>query len=284
MDPTNPTPASAPPPDSPTPALMITDTMTATFASGRQALHAWTQANLKKDVDWGVITIGGKPSKPVLFKPGAEKVCILFGWRPTFHVDHETLDALGHPPGTIAYVCTLLTEEYEGPTLEHESEIHTHRIIGEGRGAASMSERSGSMSTNNVLKMCEKRALVDAVLRAAGLSEQFTQDLEDEGQGGPRIDRRPAEEKRATGSVPRSNDQVRLQRLTSEERMTILAAVEAAREKARVPDEKLFLVIREMFGGDKDGLLDLTVDQARKLVAQLRQVATTRGAKEDFLD
>jgi hypothetical protein len=35
------------------------------------------------------------------------------------------------------------------------------------------------MSANMRTKMAEKRAQVDAVLRAAGLSQYFTQDLED---------------------------------------------------------------------------------------------------------
>jgi hypothetical protein len=66
--------------------------------------------------------------------------------------------------GTFAYICQL---------------IDRHRqVVGQGRGVAELRETSMS-SANMAVKMAEKRAYVDAVLRAAGLSQYFTQDLED---------------------------------------------------------------------------------------------------------
>src|SRR5205814_10589109 len=41
-----------------------------------------------------------------------------------------------------------------------------------------LTEREG-WTVNNTIKICEKRAQVDAVLRRVGLSEIFTQDIED---------------------------------------------------------------------------------------------------------
>jgi len=50
--------------------------------------------------------------------------------------------------------------------------------VGEGRGASSVAEKS-NWSVNNALKIAQKRAQTDAVLRTGGLSDFFTQDLED---------------------------------------------------------------------------------------------------------
>ena len=50
--------------------------------------------------------------------------------------------------------------------------------MGQGRGVAELREPSMT-SANMAVKLAEKRAQVDAVLRAAGLSQYFTQDLED---------------------------------------------------------------------------------------------------------
>ena len=52
------------------------------------------------------------------------------------------------------------------------------QVVGQGRGVAELRETSMT-SANMAVKMAEKRAYVDAVLRAAGLSQYFTQDLED---------------------------------------------------------------------------------------------------------
>ena len=57
------------------------------------------------------------------------------------------------------------------------------REVGQGVGAASSLEskyiRAPRDSENTILKMAKKRAMVDAVLTAAGLSDRFTQDTED---------------------------------------------------------------------------------------------------------
>lgn len=62
------------------------------------------------------------------------------------------------------YVCQLRTRSGE--------------IVGEGRGARSLKQDGGDI--NKALKMSEKSALIDAVLRTGALSDAFTQDLEEE--------------------------------------------------------------------------------------------------------
>lgn len=49
--------------------------------------------------------------------------------------------------------------------------------MGEGRGSRCLKQDGGD--TNKALKMSEKSALIDAILRTGALSEVFTQDLGD---------------------------------------------------------------------------------------------------------
>jgi hypothetical protein len=66
--------------------------------------------------------------------------------------------------GAFALVCELIDRQGQ--------------VVGQGRGVAELRETSHNV--NMAVKMAEKRAYVDAVLRAAGLSQYFTQDLEDQ--------------------------------------------------------------------------------------------------------
>jgi hypothetical protein len=120
----------------------------------------------KPGLHYGVIPVDGQTnSKPTLLKAGAELVALLLGWRAHFTADMATVQMYG--PGTtgvFAYICQLIDRQGQ--------------VVGQGRGVAEL--REGSLtSANMAVKMAEKRAYVDAVLRAAGLSQYFTQDLED---------------------------------------------------------------------------------------------------------
>ena len=150
----------------------------------REIIREFIARNLKSGTDFGTIMAGRRETKPSLFKPGAEKMCLLFQLRPKFTPDRATLAMAGNPPGLFAYVCRLIDRQ--------------GRIVGEGRGAADLSERNG-WTVNNAIKICEKRAQVDAVLRVAGLSEIFTQDLEDMDQ------RQALEHEAASGRAPNGN-------------------------------------------------------------------------------
>jgi hypothetical protein len=70
---------------------------------------------------------------------------------------------LGAEPGLVALVCELTTA--------------AGVVVAEGRGARHRDQDFGDV--NKTLKMVQKSAQTDAVLRCAGLSEIFTQDLED---------------------------------------------------------------------------------------------------------
>jgi hypothetical protein len=150
----------------------------------RKALLKWIESNLQHGVDYGQIHVVGRDkcqyakngrqqdcpnkyhwSKPSLWKPGAEKICGMMGIIPRF----PNLD------------------EYEKAVLQGgdiklvilKCELHTPSgfIAAEGSGARRVDQDKGDI--NKSLKMAEKSAHIDATLRIAGLSEIFTQDLED---------------------------------------------------------------------------------------------------------
>lgn len=134
--------------------------------SVREVINKYIDANMKSGKDYGSITIKGTKSKPSLLKPGAEKFCSLFKVRPAFKRDDETCEMLGNTPGIIAYICELVDGR--------------GRVIGEGRGTTKVNiELDADFEINKAVKIAEKRAQIDAVLRTGCLSDFFTQDMED---------------------------------------------------------------------------------------------------------
>lgn len=145
----------------------------------RTALMEWVKSSLVDGTDMGKIHVVGKDkcsagrnctnpghfSKPSLFKPGAEKICGMLGLKPTFPTLKDYEDRVIHG-GEIAQIilrCHLI----DG----------TGATVADGVGARSVSQDYGDL--NKSLKMCAKSAQIDATLRCAGLSEVFTQDIED---------------------------------------------------------------------------------------------------------
>ena len=72
-------------------------------------------------------------------------------------------------PGAVAFKCELIDRR-------------SGEIVGEGRGVAMPKEKT-SWIANTQVKICEKRAMVDAVLQTFGLSSRYTQDMEDTQNG-----------------------------------------------------------------------------------------------------
>lgn len=140
----------------------------------RQILTKFITDHMKDKVDYGKIhmnkscqnkydcTLSYHFSKPCLFKPGAEKFTSLMKLTAVFARDMETWEMLGSKAGTVCFVCYL--KDQKG------------LIVGEGRGCATIAEKG---SENTTTKIAEKRAKMDAVLSTGGLSDFFTQDLED---------------------------------------------------------------------------------------------------------
>jgi len=145
----------------------------------RSALMSWVREALIEGSDFGKIHVvgfnkckAGKHcqnsahfSKPSLFKPGAEKICGMLGVTvryPTL-ADYEQTALSGTQLTQIIIRCEILDA--------------SSRIIADGVGARLLSQDKGDI--NKSLKMAEKSAHIDATLRMAGLSEIFTQDIED---------------------------------------------------------------------------------------------------------
>ena len=162
------------------------DLPAATFQEGlnrrkanRAALMAWIRDALVDGSDFGKIHVMGwnkckagkdcqNPahfSKASLFKPGAEKICGMLGVTvryPTLQ-DYERAALTGAQLTQIIIKCEIIDA--------------SGRVVADGVGARIIAQDNGDI--NKALKMAEKSAHIDATLRMAGLSEVFTQDLED---------------------------------------------------------------------------------------------------------
>jgi len=150
----------------------------------RRALLKYVQSNLQTGIDYGQIHVVGKDkcrlagdgrahdcidprhwSKPSLWKPGAEKICGMLGLIPRF-------------PNLAEYERAALGA-VDVKVIILKCELHTGSgfVAAEGTGARRVDQDRGDI--NKSLKMSMKSAHIDATLRVAGLSELFTQDIED---------------------------------------------------------------------------------------------------------
>jgi hypothetical protein len=151
----------------------------AAWTAKRDLLVQFLGLHLVKGVDYGPIhmsrdcksfrekrqcTQQGHWSKDMLFKSGSEKICDYYGLRPTFHADADTWEMIGRKAGIICLRCDLVSA--------------SGQVVGEGRGCRDVTKDNGD--PNKAIKMCEKSAQIDAVLRAGALSDAFTLDLDDE--------------------------------------------------------------------------------------------------------
>ena len=135
-------------------------------ANHYQLMVAFVKAQMKRDIDYGVIP---GTRKPTLLKPGAEKLCRLFSLRPSYELIHFVTD-FDKPLFHYHYRCILVRSE---------------EMVGQGDGCCNSREKKYEKQqykiydlTNTICKIAQKRALVAAVLSSCGASEFFTQDLE----------------------------------------------------------------------------------------------------------
>lgn len=164
-------------------------------------LREFVRSILVPGVDFGTIP-GAK--KPFLQKPGAEKLCLLYNLAPEFHpIDSDTIrDWTTNPPHIqLAYRCDLIhrptgTKVGEGSGVcsswEQKYRYRAEWWNEKGEppvGAGWKKTKTGyrrqtvnediSDSINTILKIAQKRAQIDAVLRSTATSEFFVQDIED---------------------------------------------------------------------------------------------------------
>lgn len=172
---------------------------------------------LKENVDFGKIP--GAGDRKTLFKAGAERVCAGFGLRAEYEVIESECDhnreipyslvkwvAAGRKPGrddearlkaegTHRNKKTRDGWEWQEKVAEEGFALGLYRYVvrcrlylgerevGQGVGSCSSLEskyiRAPRDAENTILKIAKKRAHVDSVLTTVGLSDRFTQDVED---------------------------------------------------------------------------------------------------------
>lgn len=124
------------------------------------------KAALIQGLDYGVIPGVQKPS---LFKPGAEKIALMYGLTQQYQMLEHVRD---RDNGIVLYRFKAMLFNGAG------------KQIAEGYGLCSSEEKKYSKQNpydieNTLLKMAKKRALVDAAISIGVLSQVFTQDVED---------------------------------------------------------------------------------------------------------
>lgn len=127
-------------------------------------LDRFIETVFRDEVDYRSFKEGAAPS---LLKPGAEKIRIFKGWQGAtetqVHIGRKSILVQG-----TGEVYSYISETIEGkpPT----------RIV-HGTGVAGYKPKDMTdFRVNAAIKMCGKRALVDATINAAGLSGRYTQD------------------------------------------------------------------------------------------------------------
>jgi hypothetical protein len=170
----------------------------ATLLAAQNETRAAVTALLVENRDFGIIPGVKKPS---LFQPGAERINLAFGVVARFRVmekemDHDREQAWektskkggkygGISTGFYRYVveCELVLRD-------------SGQVVGTAIASCSTLESKyidrPRDSENTVLQMAEKRAFVRATRTAFGLSDEFTQDVEDQPRETVEEDRAPA--------------------------------------------------------------------------------------------
>jgi hypothetical protein len=142
------------------------------ISNKKDSLSELVATLLTPEMDYGLIPNCKKPS---LFKSGAEKLCLHFGYRTSIEVFGKTEV---FEKNFVAYIVKVTVKDQTG------------NIQAEGIGESNSQEPKflkGNFysSVNTVLKMAKKRAYVDAILTATHTSGIFTQDVEDIMSGVP---------------------------------------------------------------------------------------------------
>lgn len=192
--------------------IMRTDYSVNDVVERVKAVNELYKSVMQVDQHYGVIP--GAGNKPTLLKAGAEKVCAMFSLSPKT-IDKQVRDMpnghreiiitielvhrkTGESWGDGSGSCSTLEKKYRWrdkcePVRPVPKEywaskdpayldgMKTKKIDGQWMlcHVERMENEDIADMYNTVLKMAEKRALVSAVLKATGVSDIFTQDIED---------------------------------------------------------------------------------------------------------
>jgi hypothetical protein len=168
-------------------------------------LQRFVQSQMKQGLDYG--TIPGT-DKPTLLKPGAERLCEMYGYAISASVTHRIedwehgrfhyevrCDLVHKRTGTLVASgvgsCNSMESRYrfrwawpeQVPAGVNEETLVTRKTRS-GKVQYRLVNDDPYSLVNTILKMAKKRALVDAALSATRSSGIFTQDVEDMDLGG----------------------------------------------------------------------------------------------------
>ncbi len=130
-------------------------------------LHSFVNECMCQGLDYGLVS---GCDKPTLLKPGAEKLCDVFGFSKHIEILSRTED---YSEGFFSYEVKAILVNKRTGTVEAE-----------GVGCCNsretrFAEQNPYNIANTLIKIAKKRAFVDAVLSATRSSGIFTQDMED---------------------------------------------------------------------------------------------------------
>lgn len=158
----------------------------------RTALMGWVRDALVDGTDYGTIKIGGRTAKASLWKPGAEKIAGMLNLTASF-------------PNLTRYE-DMAIEGKEIDLVILRCEIHngSGSVIAEGIGSRSVKAEKGDV--NKTLKMAAKSAFIDGILRAGGLSEIFTLDMEDMPNANPHANGNAPQPRQVVAPAPKPDN------------------------------------------------------------------------------
>lgn len=185
----------------------------AEYEKRRSEFRVWLRNQMTEGVHYGYPP-GCKPrntdqkqykDRPSLYKAGADLCCDLLKMRPVWEPDMDSWKMGGSKDGTFYRKCKLIND---GSPFFIDREIG--EVLGEGCGAGTIGAKSAD--ANKAIKDAQKRAKVDAVLNTLGLSDLFTQDIEDMV---PQANEAPDADASAPRVAPRAQRQNECERVTA---------------------------------------------------------------------
>jgi len=134
-----------------------------------EIMNEFIRSQMKRGADYGQIP--GFGNKNTLFKAGAEKLEQIFGLTHEYEELKNNIDPEDKEIVMYRYKCKLYKK---GTNIQ----------LGEGIGSANSKEPNRRNQNvygimNTIDKIAQKRAFVAAIISVCGVSNQFTQDLED---------------------------------------------------------------------------------------------------------
>lgn len=149
----------------------------------RKILKTFVKKELVEGINGDFAVIEGTKTHSLL-KPGAEKLCQLFGLRSEINQVDKTLDHNGNF-AMFTYKATIYhirsgekISECEASCNSKEKKYATKSVW--KNNVKTIEETPIYDIMNTLMKMAQKRALVGAVISATGASDFFTQDIDDE--------------------------------------------------------------------------------------------------------